>query len=171
MFPWRHVWKDLGYALRLLIRTPSWTILAALTVAIGIAGAGTMFSVVNAVLLRPPPAIQPRQLYSIRERLFNFKPEIALAGDYFTMREQARTFTQIAAFNTSGVNWTGTDGPQQLTGARVTASFFSLFGIAPLDPATYLGVSLMLIAAAAVASYVPARRASTVDPVEALRAE
>jgi cell division protein FtsX len=46
-----------------------------------------------------------------------------------------------------------------------------LFGIAPLDPATYAGVSLMLIAAAAVASYLPARRASTVDPVEALRAE
>jgi ABC-type lipoprotein release transport system permease subunit len=46
-----------------------------------------------------------------------------------------------------------------------------LFGIAPLDPGTYAGVSLILIAAAAVASYVPARRASTVDPVEALRAE
>jgi ABC-type lipoprotein release transport system permease subunit len=46
-----------------------------------------------------------------------------------------------------------------------------LFGIAPLDPATYAGVAVLLIAAAAVASYVPARRASTVNPVEALRAE
>jgi len=52
---------------------------------------------------------------------------------------------------------------------RVMASL--LFGISPLDPLTYVAVSLLLVAAAATASYIPARKASAVDPVKALRAE
>lgn len=131
------VWQDLRYAIRLLAKTPSWTILAALTIALGIAGAATMFGIVNAVLLRPLQVRQPRQLYWVSERLFHFAPELAFAGDYFTMREQARAFSQIAAFNTSGVNWTATDRPRELTATRVTASFFPLLGIAPLYGRTF----------------------------------
>jgi predicted permease len=111
--------------------------LAVVTIGLGIAGTATMFSIVNAVLLRPLPVPQPNQLYWISERLFNFRPEMAFAGDYFTMREQTRTFSQMAAFGTSGVNWTGTDRPQQLTATRVTASFFPLLGIAPLYGRTF----------------------------------
>ncbi len=129
---WDHVRQDVRYAIRLLVKTPSWTTLAALTVALGIAGTATMFSIVNAVLLRPLPFSQPRQLYWVGELLFNFKQEFALAGDYFTMREHAQAFSQMAAFNTSGVNWTGTDRPEQLTASHVTASFFSLLGVQPL---------------------------------------
>src|SRR5580700_3556169 len=131
MLGWDHVRQDVRYALRLLAKTPSWTALAALTVALGIAGTATMFSIVNGVLLRPLPFSQPRQLYWVGELLFNFKQEFALAGDYFTMREQAQAFSEMAAFNTSGVNWTGTDRPEQLTASYVTASFFSLLGVAP----------------------------------------
>jgi len=132
-----HMWGDLRYSIRLLRRTPSWTALAALTIALGIAGTATMFSIVNAVLLHPLPVLQPNQVFWISELLFNFRSEMALAGDYFTMREQAQTFRQIAAFSTSGVNWTGTDRPQQLTATRVTASFFPLLGIAPLYGRTF----------------------------------
>jgi putative ABC transport system permease protein len=117
------------YAIRLLAKTPSWTAVAALTVALGIAGTATMFSIVNAVLLRPLPFSQPRQLYWIGELLFNFKQEFAIAGDYFAMREQTQAFSQMAAFDTSGANWTGTDRPEQLTVSHVTASFFSLLGV------------------------------------------
>lgn len=63
-----------------------------------------MFSIVNAVLLRPLPFTQPRQIYWVGEQLFHLKQEMALAGDYFTMREQTRVFSEIAAFETSGVN-------------------------------------------------------------------
>src|SRR5580658_7652844 len=108
MLGWDHVRQDVRYAIRLLARTPSWTALAALTVALGIAGTATMFSIVNAVLLRPLPFSQPHQLYWISELLFNFKQEFAIAGDYFTMRDQTHVFSQMAAFNTVGVNW-GTD--------------------------------------------------------------
>jgi predicted permease len=72
------------------------------------------------------------KLYWVGELLFNFKQEFALAGDYFTMREQAQAFSEMAAFNTSGVNWTGTDRPEQLTASHVTASFFALLGVQPL---------------------------------------
>jgi putative ABC transport system permease protein len=58
--------------------------------------------------------------------------EMALAEDYFTMQEQTQAFGHMAAFNTSSVNWTGTDQPEQLTASYVTASFFSLLGVAPL---------------------------------------
>jgi predicted permease len=132
MLGWDHLRQDVRYAIRSLTKTPSWTLLAALTVALGIAGTATMFSIVNAVLLRPLPFSQPHQLYWIGELLFNFKQEFAIAGDYFTMREQAQAFSQMAAFNTSGVNWTGTERPEQLTVSRVTASFFSLLGVPPL---------------------------------------
>jgi len=111
--------------------------LVALTIALGIGGTATMFSIVNAVLLRPLPVLQPNRLYWISEHLFNFGQEMAFAGDYFTIKEEARTFGQMAAFNTSGVNWTGTDRPQQLIAARVTASFFPLFGIEPLYGHTF----------------------------------
>jgi predicted permease len=128
---WEHVRQDVRYAIRVLAKTPSWTALAALTVALGIASTATMFSIVNAVLLRPLPFPQSRQLYWVDELLFHFTQETALAGDYFTMREQTQVFSQMAAFNRSSVNWTGTDQPEQLNGSHVTASFFSLLGVAP----------------------------------------
>ncbi len=132
MLGWDHVRQDVRYAIRLLARTPCWTMLAALIVALGIAGTATMFSIVNATLLRPLPFSQPRQLYWVGELLFNFRQEFAIAGDYFTLREHAQTFSQMAAFSTSGVNWTATDRPEQLTASHVTASFFSVLGVQPL---------------------------------------
>jgi predicted permease len=124
--------RDLRYAIRILTRTPSWTALAALTVALGICGAATMFSIVNAVLLRPLPFAQPQQLYWIGEQLFGVKQEFQLAADYFTMRERTKAFIGMAAFDTTGVNWTGTARPEQLTATRVTASFFPLLGVPAL---------------------------------------
>lgn len=131
------MWEDLRYSIRILRKTPSWTALAAFTIALGIAGTTTMFSIVNVVLLHPLPVRQPNQLYWISELLFHFRSEMALAGDYFTMREQTGTFTQMAAFSTAGLNWTGTDRPQQLTATRVTASFFPLLGITPIYGRTF----------------------------------
>src|ERR1700693_288970 len=128
---WDHVRQDVRYAIRLLIKTPSWTALAALTVALGIAGTATMFSIVNTVLLRPLPFHQSRQLYWIGEQLFHFPQEMGLAGDYFTMREQTQAFSLMSAFDTSSVNWAGTEQPEQWTASHVTASFFSLLGVAP----------------------------------------
>jgi predicted permease len=123
--------QDASHAIRLLVRTPSWTAVAALTVALGIAGTATMVSIVNEVLLRPLPFERPRQLYWVGEQLFHMKQELALAGDYFTMREHSRVFSELAAFDTSTVNWSGTNRPEQLTASRVTSSFFSLLGVAP----------------------------------------
>jgi predicted permease len=132
MLRWDEVTQDVRYTSRILVKTPSWTALAVLTVALGIAGAASMFSIVNAVLLRPLPFSQPHQLYWLGELLFGVKQEVALAADYFAMREQSQAFTQMAAFDTSSVNWSGTERPEQLTASHVTASFFCLLGVPPL---------------------------------------
>jgi predicted permease len=128
----RWMQQDARHAIRALVRTPWWTLMAALTIAFGIAGTATMFSIVNAVLIRPLPFPHPSQLYWVGEHLFNMKQEVALAGDYFTMREHSRVFNEFAAFDTAGVSWTGTDRPEQLTASHVTASFFNLLGVPPL---------------------------------------
>ena len=111
---WDHLVQDLRLAARLLAKTPGWTAVAALTVALGIGATAAIFSTVNAVLLRPLPFPQPQQLYGVIETT-KFG-ETTLAPDYFTMRENLRrastqSIAEMAAYDTdgTGVNWAGAD--------------------------------------------------------------
>jgi hypothetical protein len=126
------MFHDIRLTLRLLAKSPFWTAMVALTAALGIGATAAIFSIVNAVLLQPLPFPQPKQLYSIVELLGRVKQEVAVAGDYFTIRENNRTFSDMTAFGGGSVNWTGIDRPEQLTAVPVTASFFRLFGVRPL---------------------------------------
>ncbi len=85
----------------------------------------------NVVLLRPLPFPHAEQLYWVTDWLGRVKEEITPAGDYLTLRDNARKLTDLAAYNAQGVTWTGPDGPQFLTAAAVTASFFPLLGVQP----------------------------------------
>lgn len=131
--------QDLRVAVRLLRSTPAWTVVAALTVALGIGAAAAMFSIVNAVLLRPLPFPHPGQLYSIVETT-KFGA-MGLAPDYFTIRENERRGTSaiqdMGAFDTRGVNWTGADRAERLVAGRVTASLFSTLQVQPLYGRTF----------------------------------
>ena len=89
---WDNLIQDLRLAVRLLAKTPGWTLVAALTTALGIGAAVAVFSVVYAMLVRPLPFPQPNELYWITELLGRPKQEVAIAGDYFTMRESMRGF-------------------------------------------------------------------------------
>jgi len=129
----RAVFHDVRLTLRLLAKAPFWTAMVALTAALGIGATAAIFSIVNAVLMRPLPFPQPNQLYTVVELLGRVKQEVAVAGDYFTMRENTRTFSDMAAFGGGSVNWTGIDRPEQLTAVPVTASFFPLFRVQPLQ--------------------------------------
>lgn len=103
-----------------------------LTLALGIAATTSAFSIVNAVLVRPLPFPHSQQLYWVSELLGRIKQEVAVAGDYFTMRENSRAFSQLAAYGSTSVNWSGGDRPEQWTAADVTSSFFPLLAVKPV---------------------------------------
>ncbi len=137
---WDHLGQDLRLAARLLAKTPGWTAVAALTVALGIGATAAIFSIVNVVLLRPLPFPQPQQLYGVTETT-QFG-EMTLAPDYFTMRENlhaAPGIAEMAAYDMdgTGVNWAGTDHPERLTSGRVSASFFPTLQVQPLHGRTF----------------------------------
>jgi predicted permease len=77
-------------------------------------------------------------LYSITEAMGTLPPGMGVAGDYFTMREQKRGISEVAAFDNAGVTWTGQDGSHQLFAAQVTASFFPALGVQPLHGRWFL---------------------------------
>ena len=140
---WDHLRQDFRLAVRLFAKTPAWTSIAVLTVALGIGATAAIFSLVYAVLLRPLPFAQPRQLYGVIETT-KFG-DTTLAPDYFTMRENLRTgstrsIAEMAAYDgdTTGVNWGGADHAERLTSGMVSASFFPALQAQPLYGRTFV---------------------------------
>jgi predicted permease len=123
------------HALRSLLRTPAFSITAALTLVIGIGATVAIFTVVNGVLLHPLPYGTPDRLVGAWHDL----PPISLAhaqqtpGTYFTYKKLARTIEGIALYQSSAVNVGGTGGsePQRLTSARITADLIPLLRVPP----------------------------------------
>lgn len=132
--------QDLRLAARLLAKTPAWTAVAALTVALGIGATAAIFSIVNAALLRPLPFPHSEQLYAVTEP--NKFANSASGPDYFTMRENLRgnygsSIQEMAAYDSAGVNWTGGDSAERLVAGQVTASFFPTLQAQPLHGRTF----------------------------------
>ncbi|HEU4388197.1 MAG TPA: ABC transporter permease [Blastocatellia bacterium] len=123
--------KDLRYATRALARSPGFTVTAVVTIALGIGVSTAIFSVVNAVLLRPLPYSDPDRLVLIwgdmRNRGvtdFPFPP-----ADFQDLRDQGTLFDGFAAVNTFRQSISGDDNePQEVRAAAVTTNFFSLLG-------------------------------------------
>lgn len=122
---------DLRHALRTLARTPGFTLVAILTLAIGIGANAAIFSVVNAVLLKPIPFPDPDRLVMF----VNVSPQgsgrNASPAKFHHWREQTRVVQDVAAFRNNIVNLTGGGIPEQLTAGEVSADYFRLLG-APL---------------------------------------
>ena len=137
---WDDLRQDLRFALRLLAKTPGWTAVAVLTVALGIGATAAIFSIVNTVLLRPLPFPHSGQLYAVTEA--RKSAEFGFAFDYFTMRENLRgdygsSIQEMAAYDSAGVNWTGGDRAERLVAGQVTASFFPTLQAQPLYGRTF----------------------------------
>jgi predicted permease len=127
--------QDIRFAFRQLRRSPGFTAVAALTLALGIGSNVAMFTVVNAVLLRPLPYPEP-------ERLVMLFPESAggpsanmplsmFDPDFAQLREQIQSFEFAAAFSGSQPTLSGRGEPALLSGTKVTEDFFPVFGVAP----------------------------------------
>jgi putative ABC transport system permease protein len=127
------LWQDLRYGLRLLLKKPAFTLIAVLTLALGIGANTAIFSVVNGVLLSPLPYPDPAQLVMVWETdLARGTTDIgASLPDFREWQSRNQSFAQIAAYSTADYNISGTDEPERVIGATVSTDFFPLLGINP----------------------------------------
>ena len=126
-------WQDLRYAIRTLLKKPGFTAVVLIVLGLGIGANTAIFSIVNAVLLRPLPYTDPDRLVMIHEHLPKlFGPAVNLSGaEFLDYRDGNTVFAQSAAFTDIKVNLTGANDTQRVQGARVSASFFPTLGVAP----------------------------------------
>ena len=120
--------KDLRYGVRNLLRTPGFTALAIVTLALGIGANTAIFSVVNAVLLRPLAYKDPGRLVTL---LHDGSDPVA-AANYVDWRDQSRSFEAMAAAEYWSGDLTHSDPPEHLLGLRVTQNLLPMLGIEPL---------------------------------------
>jgi len=131
---------DVRYGLRGLRRNPGFTAVAILTLALGIGANTAIFSVVNAVLLRPLPYREPSRLAYISE----FWPhesnvKTTPSPDFANWSEHDRLFDGLAAYGGGAeLNLTSAGEPERVQGARVTADFFTLLGVQPILGRSFL---------------------------------
>jgi predicted permease len=123
------LFQDLRYAFRRLHKTPGFTLIAVLTVALGIGANTAIFTVIDAVLLRPLPYPDPARLVLLSEHTPRF-PILSVSYQNFAdWREQSHSFTGMAAVRNLNTTLTGTDEPERLTAQMVTANTFDLLGV------------------------------------------
>jgi putative ABC transport system permease protein len=121
--------QDVRYAFRLWRRRPGFAFVAILTLALGIGANTAMFSIVNAVLLRPLPYPNADRLVSVYGQTTAFPRGLLSYDEYEEIRKQADTFESVALWFPQSVNLTGVDEPQRLVGSFVTGSFFDVLGL------------------------------------------
>ena len=126
--------NDLRYTVRLLRKSPLFTLAVVLTVALGIGANTAIFSVVNAVMLRPMPFAEPDRLVLDRGAQRQAEPATFSASvlNYLSWKEQARSFEQLGAVGFASFNLTGRGDPEQFTGGTITPSLLPLLGIQPV---------------------------------------
>jgi predicted permease len=125
---------DLRYAVRLLRKTPVFTLAAMGTLALGIGANTTIFSLVQTMLLRPLPYQNPDQVVMVWEdrTAAGFPRNSVAAGNYRDWRTSNRSFTDMAASGFAFANLTGDGAPELVLGRRVTTNFFSVLGVQPV---------------------------------------
>lgn len=140
---WSMVWldqlnQDILFAFRQLCRSPGFTIVAVLTLALGIGANTALFSVVNGVLLNPLPYPRPEQLVSLTEKLPPF-PHFAISyPNFLDWTRLNRTFQALAAYRQSDFNLTGSGEAQRVKAMEVSAGFFPLLNVQPLIGRNFL---------------------------------
>src|SRR2546425_3073007 len=124
--------QDLKYGLRMLAKNPGFTAVAVITLALGIGANTAIFSVVNAVVLRPLPYPRSDRLVWITEVIPALKAELAGGGDYVDWKDQNQTLERITAYEESdSFNLSGRGTPARVHAARVSASVFATLGVEP----------------------------------------
>jgi putative ABC transport system permease protein len=131
--------SDFRYAIRMLVKAPGFTAIAILTLALGIGANSAIFSVIDAVLLRPLPFSKPNELVAIWSQMAreNSEKETESIPDYVDLRDQSQTLSALAAFTRAGAVLNGTEESRQLYGLAVTSDIFAVLGVSPARGRAY----------------------------------
>ncbi|MFL6542615.1 MAG: ABC transporter permease [Chthoniobacterales bacterium] len=124
--------KDFRYALRQLRQTPGFTIIAVLTLGLGIGANTAIFSVVNGVLLKPLPYAAPERLVKIWTSLPQLDRAPSSPAAYLDWKRDNQVFTNVVAYVGAGFNIRGGDKPERLAGAKIGADFLTMLGREPM---------------------------------------
>jgi putative ABC transport system permease protein len=127
----RTLLQDVRFGLRTLLKRPGFTIIAVLTLALGIGANTAIFSVVNAVLLKPLPFKDADRLVLVYETTPNIPRDFVSIPDLQDYRAGSHSFEEFATFVPQSVNLTGTGEPERVVGGFTTSSFFRTVGVEP----------------------------------------
>jgi len=130
--PLEDVLMDLRYGLRQLRKNPGFTLVALLSLALGIGANTAIFSVVNAVLLQPLPFAEPHRLMVLEEHADGERNPTFSPRAFLDLKEQASSFEYIIGYRSGPMTFTGGTVPERIPGYSVTADFFQAFGVEPL---------------------------------------
>jgi putative ABC transport system permease protein len=135
------MFQDLGFGFRMLLKHKGFTAIAVLTLALGIGANTAIFSVVDALLLRPLPYHEPEGLIWVGGWARNADKEQGVTpADFLDYRGQSRSFAQFAASISDSIpmNLSGTGEPERLKGGSVTANYLDVFGVKPALGRTFV---------------------------------
>jgi predicted permease len=121
--------QDLRYGFRVLAKSPAFSLIAILTLALGIGANTAIFSVVNGVLLNPLPFRQPEQLVSLFQKIKNFDNGSISYPNFKDWQRMNTTFAGMAAYRSVGFNLSGNGEPERLRGEMISAGFFEILGV------------------------------------------
>jgi predicted permease len=121
-------WQDLRYGARMLLKQPGFTLMAILTLSLGIGANTAIFSVVNGLLLRPPLAAQPEQMAQL-DKMEQGVGNHTSFPNYRDLVEGTEAFSALAAFDAGPVNLGQGDAMRRVLGESVTGNYFPAFGV------------------------------------------
>lgn len=134
---WSEIGGDVTFALRQLRRAVGFTLVATLTLALGMGATTAVFSLLHAVVLRPLPFDQPERVVSLSETYEDRAGGSLSAPAYVEWQRAATSLSHMAPLEYWSFNLTGDDQPERVRGARVGAQFFGVFGVQPLLGRTF----------------------------------
>ena len=126
-----HALRDGRHAVRQLIRMPGFTVVAVLTLGLGVGATTAIFSVVNGVLLRPLPYPEPDALVRVHEVVPQYGRFSVAPATFLDWRRESTSFERLAAFGGASGTLVMSDGPERITGATVSWDLFELLGVPP----------------------------------------
>ncbi|HEX2661921.1 MAG TPA: ABC transporter permease [Candidatus Acidoferrum sp.] len=128
--------QDVRYGIRMLIKNPGFTTVAVLTLGLGIGANTAIFSVINAVLLRPLAVEDPSHIVYLEEQWRDIFPGLSV-GNFVEIQSQSKSYSKLCSSNSASFNLAAREVPERVSGEIVTADYFSTFGVQPVLGRTF----------------------------------